>query len=210
MIILIFQNFAFLWLYVHFFLDDISRYKKCYLPNALRPRSVSYLDLYCDDDTLWRYSTMTFWQTCPSTFPMNITHKSDFCLDESNSCVHSMLSFFVFFIFSRSKPMFTLITRDFSSFVKISCCNSFLIALPSKVTILSLWQYVRKYCSQLSHFGEKVIFVSTSISVKEKIPVEKILNLREGEKERKTWFHILRRRITLGHCDFNHSSLTKT
>ena len=27
--------------------EDIYRYKKCYLPNALRPTSVSYLDLYC-------------------------------------------------------------------------------------------------------------------------------------------------------------------
>ena len=27
---------------------DISRYKECYFPNALRPRSFSYLDLYCD------------------------------------------------------------------------------------------------------------------------------------------------------------------
>ena len=27
--------------------DDISRYKKFYLPNALRPTSFSYLDLYC-------------------------------------------------------------------------------------------------------------------------------------------------------------------
>ena len=27
--------------------EDISRYKKCYLPTALRPTSFSYLDLYC-------------------------------------------------------------------------------------------------------------------------------------------------------------------
>ena len=27
--------------------EDISRYKKCYLPNALRPTSFSYLDSYC-------------------------------------------------------------------------------------------------------------------------------------------------------------------
>ena len=28
--------------------DDISRYKNCYLTNALRPTSFSYLDLYCE------------------------------------------------------------------------------------------------------------------------------------------------------------------
>ena len=27
--------------------EDISRYKKCYLPNALRPTRFSYLDSYC-------------------------------------------------------------------------------------------------------------------------------------------------------------------
>ena len=29
--------------------EDIYRYKKCYLPNALRPTSFSYLDSYCED-----------------------------------------------------------------------------------------------------------------------------------------------------------------
>ena len=28
--------------------EDIYRYKKCYLPNALRPTSFSYLDSYCE------------------------------------------------------------------------------------------------------------------------------------------------------------------
>ena len=28
--------------------EDIYRYEKCYLPNALRPTSFSYLDLYCE------------------------------------------------------------------------------------------------------------------------------------------------------------------
>ena len=32
--------------------DDISWYKKCYLANALRPTSFSYLDLYCADATM--------------------------------------------------------------------------------------------------------------------------------------------------------------
>ena len=29
--------------------EDIYIYKECHLPNALRPTSFSYLDLYCDD-----------------------------------------------------------------------------------------------------------------------------------------------------------------
>ena len=35
--------------------EDIYRYQKCYLPNALRPTSFSYLDLYCvgDANTIW-------------------------------------------------------------------------------------------------------------------------------------------------------------
>ena len=35
-----------IWTFFHT-ADVISRHKKCYLPNALRPVSFSYLDLYC-------------------------------------------------------------------------------------------------------------------------------------------------------------------